>query len=277
MEFVILAFVVIFIIAGAIAYWPVTIGLAVVGIVIHLVRKEVAADRDRKATEIARINAHNSQQRDYYTKLVDLGTNSFALFEAMPKHLMNAEELLDQAEIDFDEGAFEPFWDSVEQCALRLGHFDEGVGTITRNAQWHTDFAKHYEEPAPAFPVVLESVNGMVIANATADRMKVIVRKAQRNFQFTTIFQQRKTNQLLIAGFNNLAQALDEMGRHIESSINELAAEISNMSSSVGSSLQNLNQTFTSLHEGSSTDRAKQHSQTLEMLDNIQRRRKPIL
>lgn len=276
MEWVVIA-IVVFLIAAAVVYWPVTLGLAVAGIVIHLVRKEMAADRDRKATEIARINAHNSQQRDYYTKLVDLSTSSFALFEAMPKHLMNAEELLDQAELDFDEGAFEPFWDSIEQCALRLGHLDDGVRTITSNSQLHTEVARHYEETVSPFPIVLESVKGMVAANVTADRMKGIVRKAQRNFQFTTIFQQRKTNQLLIAGFNNLAQALDGMGRRIESSINDLAAEISSMSSNLDGSLQNLNQTFSSLHESSLTDRAKQHSQTLEMLDNIQRRRKPIL
>ena len=58
-----------------------------------------------------------------------------------------------------------------------------------------------------------------MVATATAERMQAIVRKAQRNFQFATIYEQRKTNQILVAGFTTLAQALNQMTGQITASI----------------------------------------------------------
>jgi biopolymer transport protein ExbB/TolQ len=299
------------------AYWhlPIALGILAAGLVIYLIRKVIAANRVKRLMdehqrqreeeelerqrkqELARINNHKNQQRQFYTSLIDLGSDSFALFESMPNHLLTAEELLDKAEGDFEEGAFAPFWDSVERAAMKLGQFDDSVRTITTNAERHADVAKRYEGPPPAFPIVLDSVTGMAAANTTNDRMRTILRQAQRNFQFATIFEQRKTNQLLVAGFTNLAEALDGMGRRIESSIDGLGEQISEMSSTLDTSLQNLasdlSSTLTTLHESSteafsnhfeglqtslqkdSESRAARHKQTLDMLDNIQRRKLP--
>ena len=292
--------------------------IIIVIVSIHLARKVIAQNRAlreqeeeqkqydeeirerQKEQELARINAHKIQQQHYHTTLVDLASDAFALFESMPKHLMSTEELLDQAESDFEEGAFAPFWDSVESAAMQLGRFDDNVRTITIKADSHTQYAKSYEAIPPPFPIILDTVNGMAAAKNTNDRMRAIVRKAQCNFQFATIFEQRKTNQLLVAGFTNLAQALDGMGRRIESSINYLGRQISQMSSTLDESLQNLgsnlNETLTTLHKHSmetvgrmannvegihssiqkdAGDRAERHKQALAMLDNIQRRRRP--
>jgi len=261
-------------------------------------RQRGEAERERqRQQQLALINMHKNQQRQFYTSLIDLCSGSFELFESMPNHLLTAEECLDQAGGDFEEGAFAPFWDSVERAAMNIGQFDDNVRTITTNAKRHTDVAKRYEGPPPPFPIVLDSVSGMAAANTTNDRMRAIVRKAQRNFQFATIFEQRKTNQLLVAGFTNLAQALDGMGRRIESSIDSLGEQISEMSSTLDTSLQNLgsnlSSTLTTLHESStealsnhfgglqtsmhkdSESRAERHKKALEMLDNIQRRRLP--
>jgi hypothetical protein len=56
--------------------------------------------------------------------------------------------------------------------------------------------------------------------------MKSIVRKTQSNFQFATIYEQRKTNQILVAGFTNLAQALEYMTQRISGSIGDLANSV---------------------------------------------------
>lgn len=314
------------IIDWAIVNWPVLLGISFVWFVVYIAIKQKKATKERQAEaekrqaeadaarqrneaarerqrqeELNRINLRKSQQLGLYTSLLNLTSDSFALFEVLPSHLMTTEELLDQADADFEEGAFAPFWDSVEQAAMQLGRFDDGVRTITTNAQRHSAVAKSYEGTPPPFPIVLDSVTGMAAAKATNDRMRAIVRKAQCSFQFATIFEQRKTNQLIVAGFTNLAQALDGMGSRIESSIDDLGGQISQMSSTIDESLQSLgsglNQTLTTLHESTmeasermaskvdglhmsfqkdSGDRAKRHQKTLEMLDNIQRRRRPL-
>jgi len=148
----------------------------------------------------------------------------------------------------------------------------------------------------PAFPINEESVASMTAGNAIHDRMKIIIRKAQCDFQFATIYEQRKTNQLLVAGFRNLAEVIDGMGRRIASSIDDLGLEIENMSSTLNESIRNISTTLDTQHERSLTatetvankiggfheffqkdsiERSEREKRTLRMLDNIQRGKRP--
>lgn len=252
---------------------------------------ELAAKRVKRARE-----AHKAAQQNYEYELIEVSNDSLQAFEALPKHLMEAEGLLDQAEYDFKDGAFAPFWDAVEQATRELSLFDEGVTNIHQNLKRYGKLSKDYEGKAPRFPIVIDSVSGMVAGNTTADRLKAIVRQAQRDFQFASIYEHRKTNQILIAGFTNLAQALDGMGRRISESIDALSSQVAYMSSSMSSSLNELSSQVTdmssslsasldgvqaSLMDVDSTlsqnakEQSERHDRALAMLDNIQRRRIP--
>jgi flagellin-like hook-associated protein FlgL len=112
----------------------------------------------------------------------------------------------------------------------------------------------------------------------TAERMQAIVRKAQRNFQFAMIYEQRKTNQILVAGFTSLAQALDQMSQSITTAIDSLAKSVDSMSSSLGKSMRRIESRLDNISETTSDyldDQAGREEKTIEMLDNIQRGRKP--
>ena len=68
----------------------------------------------------------------------------------------------------------------------------------------------------------------------TVERMHTIVRLAQRDFQFATIYEQRKTNQLLDknnrlleVGFSNLEQGLRDIHRRIGDASVYLAGSLS--------------------------------------------------
>jgi hypothetical protein len=117
--------------------------------------------------------------------------------------------------------------------------------------------------------------------------MQDIVRKAQCDFQFASIFVQFKTNQILIAGFNNLGHALDEMSWRITTSIDNLASAFYEMStnqnetmsaihSQIGSIAEATNQHFKVMEKASSKIVARTNT-ALGMLDNIQRGKRPIL
>jgi hypothetical protein len=243
--------------------------------------------------EKARVAAHKMAQQNYQSELMTVCDDSLKAFEVLPKELMDAEALLDQAEVDFEEGAFAPFWDSVEQAAMRIGHFDGRVEKINHNLKRYVELSKIYEAEAPRFPIVIDSVRGMIAGNTAADRMKEIVRKAQRNFEFASIYEQRKTNEILIVGFTNLAQVLDGIGRRLSESIDELSTQVSEMSWSVNESITALgeqmaivNQSTVAISksvqglqsslENDAKKHAERHDRALEMLDNIQRRRMPI-
>lgn len=296
-------------IALAIRYWETILGFGVLGLVlgltIYLIVKaieknkrlqeeedarkaaEEARIREQKVAEEARIRKHKEDQYMYKKEMIVLGDNSIALFESMPEHLKLAEEYLNQAEFEFSDGAFAPFWDAIEKTAKTLGRFDEAVRKIKNNASQYTDLIRNYENLPPQFPLARKSVEKLSVGTATAERMKEIVRTAQRNFQFATIYEQRKTNQILVAGFTNLAQALDLMTWQITDSVGNLAGSVDSMALALSKSMNAIHSRLGDMAESNikhnskvvelASDRVAREKTALDMLDNIQRHRKPLI
>jgi len=261
-------FVALVIIEFAIEYWYISSALGLLGFVIYWNKKNKKEEKLFQAAEAAR----KDEQARYRKRLIFLGKNSITLFEQMPEHLKTAEEHLNQAEFEFSEGAFVPFWDAIEKAATTLGRFDEDVQNIMDNSSQYTHIAKKkYEDVPPPFPLTQESVRKLNVSMSTAERMKEIVRTAQRDFQFATIYEQRKTNQILVAGFNNLAQALDRITSQIMSSIDDLAISVNSIGSELDESMSTIHSTLSDLEDTQS----EQNSKVLQMLDNIQHHRKP--
>lgn len=309
----------------------------VIGSVMALIYK--ARQKKAKATlEAARLRFHILSQQGYCKEMTTLCEESLELFESLPNHLHLAEEYLDQAERDFADRAFAPFWDSIEKAVTELACFDQGVRGINHKAshyitltdkyfgkrpnslysgtQFDTwvfqtwkyldeaerdltngDFksfwydiknakifglldehvrltkekASLYEDSPPEFPVAPHSIAKLGVASATSKRMQSIVRKAQCDFQFATIYEQRKTNKILVEGFTSLATALNEMTWQITDSIEALGG-------SVNESIQAIHLRIGEIHRELSkeaSERALREKKALEMLDNIQRSRRP--
>jgi hypothetical protein len=55
------------------------------------------------------------------------------------------EKQLDQAEKYFKEGAFVPFWDSIETATKMLAHFDGRIGDLKVKASRYTEITRLYE------------------------------------------------------------------------------------------------------------------------------------
>ena len=288
-EDVIVALIVIAVVIAAIyfaiVYWYASIPLAAIGGWLYWKIKKHKEAAKRKAEEDAKLKQHKEQQEVFRRQMVDLGEQSLVLFESMPEHLRTADEYLDQAELDFAEGVFAPFWDCIEKAARKLGHFDEGVRKINDSSSRYTGLTRQYDARPPGFPLSPQSVTKLTIGATTAERMKRIVRNAQRDYQFASIYEQRKTNQILVAGFTNLAQALDEMTWRITKSIDGLASSVDSMGSTLNQSILSINSQIgdiaemTARHHQSvsreSSERASRERKVVQMLDNIQHRRRP--
>ena len=282
---IIVIIVVIALIYFAIVYWYISLPLMAIGVWLYSKIKKQKEAAKRKAEEEAQLKRHKEQQEAFRQQMVDLGEQSLALFESIPEHLRTAEDHLDQAEIDFAEGVFAPFWDSIEKAARTLGHFDEGVRKINYGSSQYTGLTRQYDADPPGFPLSPQSVTKLTIGAATAERMKRIVRTAQGNYQCASIYEQRKTNQILVAGFTNLAQALDEMTWRITTSIDGLASSVDSMGSTLNESILSIHSRIgdiaemtTKHHQTVSREaskRAARERKVVEMLDNIQRHRRP--
>lgn len=248
----------------------------VIGIVfIFIIRKLNGYAKQFEAAAAAR----KAEQNGYQEQMIVLGDNSLTLFESLPEHLKSAEEHLNQAEIDFSDGAFAPFWDSIENATRTLGHFAEGVQGIKNNSSQYTDLINMYKKVPPQFPLESKSVEKLTVGTSTAERMKAIVHIAQCNFQFATIYEQRKTNQILVAGFTNLAQALDQMTWQITNSIDELANSVNRSMNEVNlrlGDMTKLNAWYHSEVMQAKSEQAAREKKALKRLDNIQHYTNPF-
>lgn len=286
--------ILIVVIVLAIQYWYITLALGVLGLVIHLIvkaneqkKRRQAEEAAIKAAEEARIRNHKAEQDGYQKEMIVLGDNSITLFESMPEHLKSAEEYLNQAEFEFSDGAFAPFWDAIEKTAKKLGRFDEGARNIKNNLSQYTYLIREYEDVPPQFPLARKSVEKLRVGTATAERMAKIVRTAQRNYQFATIYEQRKTNQILVAGFTNLAQALGRMTWQITESIDNLVDSVDSMASTLNESTNAIHSKLGDMAESNvkhhdevvklESDRVSREEKALKMLDNIQHHRRPTI
>jgi hypothetical protein len=292
---VLLAF---FLLVIGLQYWYVVVPLIAVGFMIYkgaeLGARRRAEDAAREAEEERRRVAEEDRkkrfkedQRRYRDELNLIGKRSIDVFESMPGFLVATEQHLDQAEIDYQEGAFAPFWDVIENAANMLGRFDEGLRAISKNSSRYTELIKLYVGPPPTFPLASLAVTKLDVGTGSAARLRAIVRRAQRDFHFASIYEQRKTNQILVAGFTNLAQALDRMSSQITNSIENLSNSVNSLSNAVEESTRTISSRTSEIrdavidmHENLSeyqSEQAWQEQKALHMLDNIQRGRRPFI
>ncbi len=265
-------------------YLLIMLGILVICIIVYSIIKtdnqrveRLEKEEQERQNEEARFKYG---QENYYKEMVNLGGTSIYLFESLPKELEKAEKYLDQAEVDFSDGAFAPFWDSIEKATKSLSYFVKGTQSIKEISYQYTMLIGEYDGISPQFPILKQSIEKLGAGIPTAKRMDSIVRYAQRNFQFATIYEQRKTNQILIAGFTNLADALREMTWTISDSITDLAASVgetnlilNESTSKIQSQIDHIVDDFTK----EASEREKRERKALEMLDNIQRDRRPLL
>lgn len=285
---------------------PLLVAIGAIKLIFYIQKETRIAKEAREAEERAdlaeierwhereqrEIDARKREKEQLKTQLIQICEDSLRWFEEAPKLIISAESLLNQAETDFKEGAYAPFWDSVEKAAMKLGEYNRRIVLISSNANLHGEVARKVPDVSLSFPISSSSVKALTAADYTTNRMAQIVRTAQRNFEFSTIYEQRRTNQILIAGFNSLSQALDGLGQQLTESINglndniqDLSTSLSNAMDSIGAKIEEGNKvaelTSDSINKFHSTiileaaEQRERHDRTLRMLNHIMRRRRP--
>jgi hypothetical protein len=243
-------------------------------------RARTAAAAESKAEREAMWLRRVAQQKRVRERLLAINEESLSILESMPGCVESAEHHLDQAEIDFVEGAFAPFWNSVERALVSLAGFDGSVQRLGSNSGEYIDLVARCKGPVPSFAVSAVSPARMRLATATSHRLHGIVRRAQRDFQFSVIYEHRKTNQILVAGFRSLAQAVEEMASRISESIDSLTTSVDKMTSTLDESIRRLTEEAEKLATGAAgkvehafTGKSGREQRVLEVLDRIERNR----
>ena len=265
-------------------------------------RRDEEKEERRRGEEKAREEREESEAdlKERRKSLSALVTHSRATFSAIRDLVPATEQLLNQADYDFSERAFAPFWDRIENATTKLAEYQWGVQTIRSVAVDYDKQSGPYLKRAGAtsrnLPQLRLPRRKLPDARPTAGRLVTIVRQAQKDFQFATIYEQRKTNQILVAGFGTLASAIYEIGDALSSSLSELSLSLhTSLDQLLDATWESSRQTqaASEAHTEIVKDQDKQaateakkrrkferevvegQERQEKMLDNIQRRRKP--
>jgi conjugal transfer/entry exclusion protein len=271
--FLLMVVLAIYLIVLTIYFWYISIPLIAIS---YFIYKNVQQKREREKRdkeEKAQLKKYYEEQAEYHNQLINLSEDSLVIFESLPNHLQEADNFLDQSERNFNDRAFAPFWDAIERVTKSLGRFEESIEAINNNANQYIYTIENYDAQPPNFPLKRSYVKKLKIGAKTSERQQEIVREAQRDFQFAMIYEQRKTNQILVAGFTNLANALNEMTWKISNSIDQLSEGIFELSDSLDKTRNALHSKMTDIQKDISkegSEREKREERILEILEEME-------
>lgn len=260
--------------------------------------REIKKQQDeniRRAKEAAREAsiAHEREMEYKKTQLAKLLSDSIEYHKSIPQTIRAANKHLNSAASEFTEGAFAPFWDAIERATKEIAYYHKYIETISRNAISYKSDSDSYSIAVPPFRLPARELPD---ARPTVTRLQTLVRAAQKDFHFATIYEQRKTNKILVEGFSTLGSALYSLGDVISSSLSELSTnlrtsldEILSETARQTDQLQVQSDKYSGLIANqiemaskNSTRQREFEAETIEILeeqkaalDNIQRGRKP--
>lgn len=265
--------------AGGQAVMPgVMIAVVVVAALNLSIRARKISEKKRQKAQEAKQSVENSNNSEitraedearYLTSdLTNTYESSTALASELPQCLSRAANWLRQAENEFKDNAFAPFWDAVENAARQLATFNDKTNQVSKAADKYYRGLNGRTHTFPSFPA---TATNLPSPSSVVNELRRVVRMGQTNFQFANIWEHRRTREVMIAGFRTLGEAVNNLGSAVESSLLGLEQSIS---SDVARLVEEEIKT-----RGSMDRRMVEQNRMLveqnRMLDNTQHHRKP--
>ena len=248
-----------------------------VPMIVSAIKSYRAEDEKDKKDLLDKRNNYIANQKKVRARLGECIIQTNKILSYLPAKIKDAEACLDRAVLEFAEGAFTPFWDAIESSTKSIASYDADIQQIRCYLDEFRSVSKCLEYDIPELNINFESIAS---PSVTIDKISCMVRIAQKNFQFATIYEQRKTNLLLTEGFTSLAQALNDMSYKITSSIYDLSQTVYDLAEQNNNNSRELIAGVDAMRiqlKADSDARRDYERLELKMLDNIQRHKKPSL
>lgn len=169
----------------------------------------------------AAIEAEKAEKnRKECASLDSLTVDLNALHETLNPLLDQAAIHIIHAETELSDDSVGAFWDEIESAARRLAQYNNSLATILRLTSDHAK--RRVALPQEFQPKGLEP-RVIPDGDILISRMAKVVKQARRNPQWEAIFQQRRTNSILVHGFENLGNALDSLQHAVSCGLHGLA------------------------------------------------------
>lgn len=244
---------------------------AVTIIVHYYLKSERAAQIAYRRTTEAKENEDARVIREAASVTTDLRhiyESSSTLAAEISEHIKEVSLWLENAEEEYKENAFAPFWDAIEEAAHDLSAYDEKVKRIAKDAKNYYQALDKRKHSFPLFPVQPETIPD---ASPVLNEFRRVVRLGLTSPTFALIWEHYKDRKVMMAGFRYLGEAVNNLGYVIEDSI-------SNLQESMSSDVAKIVEAEIKTREVIADTGKKIDKRLLEqnrMLDNIQHNRKP--
>jgi hypothetical protein len=237
-------------------YWTVQQQLA------EFKEKKIKQEKSRVEWENEKeVRRVNSEAESLTSSILSTYRSSINLAPELSHHLSQAATLLRNAEGEYQDNAFSPFWDAIENAAKQLAAFNDRAKQLSQYADDYYRNLAGRTHTFPVFPVQLATIPN---PSHEVGELRCTVRLGQTNFQFANIWEHRRTREVLIAGFRTLGEAVNNLGATIESSISNLEQTVSSDFAKVVEEQIRTRETLD-----------KRMIEQNRMLDNIQHHREP--
>lgn len=119
---------------------------------------------------------------------------------------------------EFRANAFAPFWDNLEFAFSHIEAFRKHLQELQYDAEGYNSTLRDRKHNFPKYPVPLESVPDLrgVVRELTAT-----VRQGQTNYQFASIWEHRRTREVLIEGFKTFGEAVQHIGASVDQTLKD--------------------------------------------------------
>lgn len=178
---------------------------------------KLADAKARKLVEESAVRARNESERSL---VVSMASDVDALQETLEPLLNQAAVHITRAELELKDDSVGAFWDEIEAATRRFAQYNNSISVIHKLAKDHAK--RRSALPSEFRPNALEP-RSLPDGDYLLSRMSKIVKQARRNPQWETIFQQRRTNDILVGGFENLGNALESLQDTVSSGFSDLA------------------------------------------------------
>jgi len=136
---------------------------------------------------------------------------------------INGAEWIDQAYALFAERSYNDFWDAVENSEAYLRRCCGSLSDIHARRLTYSELLTDREH---TLPDIDSEVGVLLDPRPDMHRLAEIVREANREPTFATIFAQRKTTQAVESGFQQLTAAVQQLEKSVTASLEDLKSAV---------------------------------------------------
>src|ERR1051326_3319112 len=160
----------------------------------------------------AEANKRTQEAQLLLEKIQDLRRRSNA-------HLREAERQLAVANGEFQATAYAPFWDAVEAAALNL---DKLASCLRALPTAVGAYRKLLTGRQHTFPLNVVNPKALPQPEDQLRQFRALVRLGQTDISFATIWEHRRTREVLIAGFRTLAEGIANIEETVRVAMRDL-------------------------------------------------------